>query len=141
MNEYGRWALDQGLQNRESTLFLYKIFPKKIEQDQVDFLARDSANNNAPRHNSMLELVELVIKELNFDPNAERELQRQFMNFSLNNKNPVYQEFVPKKKVKEQNPSNFKQRKPASTDKAYKGVSNIGQNGTQANGVASEVSN
>ena len=74
MNEYGRWALDQGLQDRESTLFLYKIFPNKIEQDQVDFLARDSANNNAPRQSSMAEFVELVIKELNFEPNAEREL-------------------------------------------------------------------
>ena len=91
MSEFARWAGDQGLTERWSTLWFCQSFSGKEDLDTVFMLARD--DYGYPRYNKMSELVEQIINDLCVNEETEKELRRIYDNYKWHSKRSVEQNF------------------------------------------------
>ena len=91
MSEFARWAGDQGLTERWSTLWFCQSFSGKEDLDTVFMLSRD--DNGYPRYNKMSELVEQIINDLCVNEETEKELRRIYDNYKWHSKRSVEQNF------------------------------------------------
>ena len=91
MNEFSRWAIDQGLTERWSTLWFCQTFSGKEDLDTVFLLAKDE--NGYPRFDKMSDLVEQIITDLCVNEETEKELRRIYNNFKWNSKRTIEQNF------------------------------------------------
>ena len=90
-NEFARWAGDQGLTERWSTLWFCQTFSTKEDLDTVFLLAKDEFGN--PRFNKITELVDQIISDLCINEETEKELRRIYHNYKWNSKRSIEQNF------------------------------------------------
>ena len=90
-SEFARWAGDQGLTERWSTLWFCQTFSTKEDLDTVFLLAKDEFGN--PRFNRITELVDQIISDLCINEETEKELRRIYNNFKWNSKRSIEQNF------------------------------------------------
>ena len=89
---YAIWARTQGLIGNESIPFFCLAFDNEIERTHVDKLAVNPDGN--PKFDSVLKLVDQIVKELHFDEETNDDLQDNFKAFRARPKFRLDQEFL-----------------------------------------------
>ena len=81
INEFSRWARDQSLSQKQSTLYLCHAFTGKEQIDTVDFLAQNV--DGSAKFELVSELVDQIIKDLCLNEETERELRKAYDNYKF----------------------------------------------------------
>ena len=86
------WAISQGLNETESTMFFSYAFEKQIHRSHINYLARNDIGG--PRYQKLEPLVEQIILQLKLNKECRSDIQTNFHNFKVCSKQSMDDEFL-----------------------------------------------
>ena len=90
--EFARWANSQGLNENQSTVFFCHCFKKRLHVNQIQELSCN--HDGSPKFDTVAELIEQVIQQMNYDEEALKHLVQRFMNRKVGLKSELDAEFM-----------------------------------------------